>query len=71
MPTVPTIVRSLSPVMFKRVMPAADKVVSVLAEVEELTVRVSTPLVVKTEPTGVPLSVKVAASVRPTVAAVA
>ena len=64
LPTVPTIVRSLSPVMFKRVMPTADKDVSVLADVPELTVSVSTPEVAKEEPTAVPLSVKVAASVK-------
>ena len=71
MPTVPTIVKAWSPVMFKRVMPTADKVVSVLADVPELMVNVSTPEVVKAVPTAVPLSVKVAASVKPTVAAVA
>ena len=63
-------VRAWSPVMTNLVMPAADKVVSVLADVPELTVSVSTPEVVKVEPAAVPLSDKVAASVKPTVAAV-
>ena len=63
-------VRAWSPVMTNLVMPTADKEVSVLAAVPELMVSVSTPEVVKVEPTAAPLSDKVAASVKPTVAAV-
>jgi hypothetical protein len=56
--------------MTNLVMPVAVKVVSVLADVPELIVSVSTPEVVNLEPTAAPLSDKVAASVKPTVAAV-
>jgi len=56
--------------MFKRVMPTADKDASVLADVPELIVSVSTPEVVNEEPTAVPLSDTVAASAVPATAAV-
>ena len=71
LPTVPKMVKAWSPVMFKRVMPAADTEDSVLAAVPELMVSVSTPEVVKEEPAAVPLRDTVAASVKPAVAAVA
>ena len=48
--------------MFKRVMPVAVKVLSVLADVPELMVSVSMPEVVKEEPAAAPLRDKVIAS---------
>ena len=63
-------VKAWSPVMFKRVMPTADKDAKLLADVPELMVNVSTPEVVKVEPTAVPLRDTVAASAVPAVAAV-
>ena len=71
LPVVPPMVKAWSPVMFKRVMPTADKEANVLADVPELMVSVSTPEVVKEEPAAAPLRDKVAASAVPATAAVA
>ena len=70
LPTVPKMVKAWSPVITNRVMPAADTEFNVLADVPELMVSVSTPEVVKVEPTAVPLSDTVAASAVPATAAV-
>jgi hypothetical protein len=64
-------VKAWSPVITNRVMPAADTDDSVLADVPELMVSVSTPEVVNVEPAAVPLSDTVAASAVPATAAVA
>ena len=70
-PTAPVIVKPWLPVITKPVMPVSVRVSSVLAAVpDELTVRVSTPLVTKVAPVDVPDNVRVAASVKPITAAV-
>jgi hypothetical protein len=63
-PTAAVTVKALSPVIFSFVMPVFVNDANVLAAVAELTVRVSTPAVVKEEVALVPFSVKVAASVK-------
>jgi len=61
LPVVPVSVKAWSPVTTNLLVPTADKA-RVLADVPELMVSVSMPVVVKPEPAAVPLSDKVIAS---------